>query len=231
MDTLLESKSSTQSSESPPIQIKAASDPIIHLKVDQTRLKPQTSAPSYLQSLKENNAPPFIKPGREARPQLLIGTVMNETEAVEMIAAADADSHRGWKTVFLVEKKVVGNHHLSEIKFLISFLVETIDYAAQRDFNAFKLACLLTIYIKTHLYFKWYYWLPPIAVWHYFKEIMIRHTIEDSPDGQEVFEPDECYDILTHFHTVYLSNLPLVHILAFGAYRLKLTWPYKPKSN
>lgn len=56
--------------------------------------------------------------------------------------------------------------------------METIDYAAQRDFRADKLACLMTIYIATHLYFKWYYWVSATAVWNYFKELMIRHTIE-----------------------------------------------------
>ncbi|XP_059047657.1 uncharacterized protein LOC131843077 [Achroia grisella] len=232
METLLDYQKSALISGISKIHIKAASTPIINLKDGEAPLKPHTSAPSYFQSLKENDAPPFVKPGREARPQLLINTVMSEAEAVEMIAAADADRYKGLKKYlgsFLVQKKIVANNHLSEINFLISFLIETIDYAAQRDFSAFKLACLLTIYLKTHLYFKWYYWLPPTAVWHYFKEIMIRHTIEDSPDGQEVFEPEECYDIITHFHTMYLTNLPLVHILTFGAYRLKLTWPFKPK--
>ncbi|KOB67838.1 XK-related protein, partial [Operophtera brumata] len=95
---------------------------------------------------------------------------------------------------FLVEKKIVLNYNLSEKSFLTGLLTETVDYAAQRDFSAFELACLITIYLDTHLFFKYYYWLSPAA---------------DSPDGQEVFGPEECYDILTHFHAVYLSNLPL----------------------
>lgn len=79
---------------------------------------------------------------------------------------------------FLVEKKVILNYKLSEKNFLISLVKEILDYAAQRDFSAFKLSMLITIYLATHLYFKWYYWISPVAVWLYFKEVMIRHTIE-----------------------------------------------------
>ncbi|XP_052757815.1 pre-mRNA-splicing factor CWC22 homolog [Galleria mellonella] len=234
MQTILDSKTNTKGSKGSNTAIKAASAPIVHLKHEEVPVKPQISAPSYFHSLKENDAPPFVKPEQELRPKLLIGTVMSEVEAVEMISAADADRYKGLQKylgTFLVKKNIVPNYNISETNFLISFLMETIDYAAQHDFNVSKLACLISIYIKTHLYFKSYYWLPPIALWDYFKETMIRHTVEDPPDGQEVFEPDECYDILTHFHTIYLSNLPLIHILTFGAYRLKITWPYKPKIN
>lgn len=54
-------------------------------------------------------------------------------------------------------------------------------------------------------------------------------VFQDSPDGQEIFGPEESYDILTHFHTIYMNNLPLIHIIIFCAYRLKFTWPYKKK--
>lgn len=81
---------------------------------------------------------------------------------------------------FLVEKKVTHSYNLSEKAFLVGFLMETVDYAARRDFDAAKLACLMTVYISSHMYFKWYYWLAPQMLWDYFKEIMIRHTIEAS---------------------------------------------------
>lgn len=54
-----------------------------------SELKQQVSAPSYLNSLKDNDAPPFKKPGKEAKPKLLIGTFMNKDEAIEMINAAE----------------------------------------------------------------------------------------------------------------------------------------------
>ncbi|XP_075991862.1 uncharacterized protein LOC142987171 [Anticarsia gemmatalis] len=347
--SIINSNTSTSSdlskSKTPSTKIKAASAPIVPSS-SVGEVKQQTSAPCYFHSLKENDAPPFQKPGVEPKPKLIIGSIFNEQTVVEMIAAADADKEYGLKKYLaeiLVEQKITRNHDLSEKNFLISLLRETIDYAAQRDFDAFKLSVLLTIYLDSHCYFKWYYWQSPIAVWNYFKEIMIRHTIEDrdivsadriggrridatsaagemeirprtvivrlarrslrddlingarvrrgattadlnmagaprrfyvnerltklnrllfrrardagqragwkyvwtrhgrilarrgpgdkdSPTGQEVFEPEECYDIITHFHTVYLSNLPLIHILTFGAYRLKLLWPYKPKA-
>lgn len=47
--------------------------------------------------LKENDAPPFKKPAKEARPKLLIGTIMTEDDAIEMIAAADANKAEGLK--------------------------------------------------------------------------------------------------------------------------------------
>ncbi|XP_072937290.1 uncharacterized protein [Epargyreus clarus] len=233
MQTVLESKSGIRSSESSNVSRAkgiSASAPIVPIK--QGELKTQISAPSYFYSLKENETPPFKKPEKEEKPRLLLNTLFCEEDVVEMIAAYDSDPDGGFKKCLgdiLVKKKITENYNLSEKTFLIGLVTETIDYAAQRDFSARKLACLLTLYMKTHLYFKWYYWISPIATWHYFKEILIRHTIEDSPDSQEVFEPDECYDILSHFHTVYLTNLPLVHIQTFGAHRLKLLWPFKPK--
>ncbi|XP_050550676.1 uncharacterized protein LOC118273285 [Spodoptera frugiperda] len=197
---------------------------------DEASLKPQLSAPSYLHHLRENESPPFLKPQTEPRPHILVGTIMNEDEAVAMIAAADADKENGLKKFignFLIEKNIVHNYAIGEKNFLMSLILEVIDYSAQRDFDAFRLAALITIYIDTHLYFRWYYWQSPTAVWNYFKQVMIRHTIEDTPDGEEVFRPQDCYDIITHFHSVYLANMPLIHIITFGTNRLKLIWPFK----
>ncbi|CAH3853578.1 unnamed protein product [Pieris brassicae] len=132
-----------------------------------------------------------------------------ETVLPSKSSAVDTESISG---EFLVKKNVVPNYHLSEKNFLISLIMEAIDYAAHRGFPPAKLACLMTMYLYTHIHFKWYYWISPMAVWQYFKEIMIRHTIKDSPDGQVVFEPEECYDIMSHFHTMYMTNLPLVHL-------------------
>ncbi|OWR40703.1 hypothetical protein KGM_201871 [Danaus plexippus plexippus] len=233
LETKYDSKISVDTTSSNRIHIKSKSAPTTVLtKADEDGLKHQTSAPSYLHSLKDNLAPPFLKPEKQAKPHLLLGTIVTEDDLVEIIAASDSDPIDGLRKTlgqYLVKKKLIHNYSLSEKSFLVSLLMECIDYAAQRSFSTHKLACMLTLYLASHLYFRWYYWLPPVAVWKYFKEIMIRHTIEDSPDGQEVFEPKECYDILSHFHTIYLSNLPLVHILTFGVYRLKLSWPFKPK--
>ncbi|XP_063358747.1 uncharacterized protein LOC134648195 [Cydia amplana] len=210
--------------------IMATSAPLIRDKVSEVRVKQQVSAPSYFVSLSGNAAPPFRSPGKEARPRILIGTIMSERDAVEMVAAANAPFGL-WKYIynFVVEKNITENFNLSERQFLTSLVCEVTDYAAQRDFSALKLALLITLYLDTHKYFKWYYWLSPRELWSYFFENLIRLTIENSPDGQEVFEPEESYDVLTHFHAAYVSNLPLVHIATFGATRLRLSWPFKRK--
>lgn len=96
MEPATDSNSSSDASKMHPVQIKAASAPIVPLKPDES-LKVQISAPSYLNSLRENDAPPFKKPEREPRPHLLLGTIMNEEEAIEMIAAHDADKEMGLK--------------------------------------------------------------------------------------------------------------------------------------
>lgn len=79
---------------------------------------------------------------------------------------------------FVVEKKIIGNYNLSEKAFLINLVTEIIDYSGQRNFTACKLACLITIYLSSHVYFQSYYWRSPCSVWFYFKELMIRHTTE-----------------------------------------------------
>ncbi|XP_022821092.1 uncharacterized protein LOC111352709 [Spodoptera litura] len=235
MNSTFESKSSYIAPSMPEeLKMRAASAPDLPNSSDEDEdevsLKPQLSAPSYFHHFRENESPPFLKPQLEPRPRILVGTIMNEEEAVAMVAAADADKENGLKRFignFLIEKKIVQNYAIPEKNFLISLVMEVIDYSAQRDFDAFKLAVLITIYLNSHLYFKWYYWQSPTAVWSYFKQVMIRHTVEDTPDGEEVFRAQDCYDIITHFHTVYLSNMPLIHIITFGTNRLKLIWPFK----
>lgn len=81
------------------VKMKAASDPVCSFlkKSEEMILKTKISAPSYFYSLEENDAPPFIKPSREVQPKLLLGTIMNEVEAVAMIAAFDVDQVNGLK--------------------------------------------------------------------------------------------------------------------------------------
>lgn len=55
--------------------------------------------------------------------------------------------------------------------------------------------------------------------------------MQDPPDVLEIYDPNESYNILSHFHTIYISNLPLIHILTFGVYRLKFTWPFKKPTD
>ncbi|KPI98499.1 PREDICTED: uncharacterized protein LOC106127597 [Papilio xuthus] len=227
----MESGSSEVTDHSSKNYMKVVSEPaLLHDGVEsETKLKPQISAPSYFHSLSENEAPPFMMPEEEDSPHILIDMLVTEDDVVRMIAVSQMESKSTFKKYladYLGDKNLVQNFNLSEKEFLINLLLQLIEYSAQRDFNAKKLACVLAIYLTTHLYFKRYFWTAPTAVWEYFKETLIRHTIEDSPDGCEVFAPEESYDILTHFHTLYLSNIPLIHILCFGVYRLKFTWPF-----
>lgn len=78
----------------------------------------------------------------------------------------------------LVKKNIVVSHHINEKFFLVSLLLETVGYAAQRGLCKRKLACLLSIYLSTLLYFRWYYWISPAAVWQYFRRVMVKHAIE-----------------------------------------------------
>lgn len=77
------------------VNAKAASFPAV--PTDEGKLTTQISAPSYLFSLKCSEAPPFRKPEKEARPKILVDTIMTESEAVEMIAAADFNPNFGLK--------------------------------------------------------------------------------------------------------------------------------------
>lgn len=91
--TTVDSRSGSPTSEpSVSTHIFAASAPLVPPRIsEEVQVKTQTSAPSYFFSLKENDAPPFRKPGKEAWPHILIGTIMNEADVIEMIAAADSE--------------------------------------------------------------------------------------------------------------------------------------------
>lgn len=105
METVLDSQTSqgTVSSADQTIKIKAASAPPGGLAVipkpetpsEDKLIKPQISAPSYLNSLRVDNDPPFGKPLNEPRPCIITGTIMNEAEAVAMIEAHEADKENG----------------------------------------------------------------------------------------------------------------------------------------
>lgn len=98
MDRQSDSSTSTRIPEQADkqLKIKAASAPIVPI-TSEAALKQQTSAPSYFHSLKENDAPPFLLPGLESYPMLMIREIFNEEDIVEMIANADADKEHGLK--------------------------------------------------------------------------------------------------------------------------------------
>lgn len=98
MDTILDSKTSVMSTDSSKsVKDRAASAPVILTEPSVEEIQKQISAPSYFYSLSENDAPPFIKPEKEPKPKLLIGTILNEQEVIAMIAAADGDKENGLK--------------------------------------------------------------------------------------------------------------------------------------
>lgn len=70
--------------------------------IPEVELKKQISAPSYLLSLKVNEAPPFKKPEKETSPKLLLkaDAIMTDEEAVEMVAAFDSDRENGLNKFF-----------------------------------------------------------------------------------------------------------------------------------
>lgn len=94
METVLASQTSTLATSEEADKIKAASAPIYPAPSSsaEAKLTVQISAPSYLHSLKENEAPPFKKPEREARPKLLLGTIVSESDIIEIMALASEDS-------------------------------------------------------------------------------------------------------------------------------------------
>lgn len=79
-----------------PIPEKVVSMPIEHLQ-SKEQLKEQKSAPSYLNSLTENDAPSFRKPGKEPRPAILTGSIVTEEDVVNMIATHESDPENGLK--------------------------------------------------------------------------------------------------------------------------------------
>lgn len=79
-----------------PVPEKVVSMPIGTVQ-SQEKLKEQKSAPSYLHSLTENDAPSFRKPGKEPRPAVLTGTIITEEDVVNMIATHEADPENGMR--------------------------------------------------------------------------------------------------------------------------------------
>lgn len=79
-----------------PVPEKVVSMPIEALQ-SKEKLKEQKSAPSYLHSLTDNDAPSFRKPGKEPRPAILTGSIVTEEDVVNMIANHESDPENGLK--------------------------------------------------------------------------------------------------------------------------------------
>ncbi|XP_011549896.3 uncharacterized protein LOC105381794 isoform X1 [Plutella xylostella] len=234
MNTILEVKSEQYISDTdiaPQEHIASKSAPIKTLS-DVIIIKKQVSAPSYLFSLRENQAPPFRKAGKQPRPMVLVGAILSDDDIFTMISAAKGEAElKSYLGNLVVQKGITTNDNLREKAFLVLLMQEAIQYAADRDFDAVQLSCLLNMYLTTHQEFKRGYWAQPSDVWAYFQELVICHSVEDPPDVLEIYDPNESYNILSHFHTIYISNLPLIHILTFGVYRLRFTWPFKKPTD
>lgn len=92
MNTILEVKSEQFISDTdiaPQEHIASKSAPIKTLS-DMIIIKKQVSAPSYLFSLRENQAPPFRKAGKQPRPMVLVGAILSDDDIWAMISATAA---------------------------------------------------------------------------------------------------------------------------------------------
>lgn len=97
-----------------PVPEKVVSMPVEALQSKQ-KLKEKKSAPSYLNSLADNDGPSFRKPGKEPRPAILTGSIVTEEDVVNMIAAHESDPENGLKKylssllkAYIVRKICVG---------------------------------------------------------------------------------------------------------------------------
>lgn len=79
-----------------PVPEKVVSMPIETLQSTE-KLKEQTSAPFYLHSLTDNDAPSFKKPGKEPQPSVLTRTIVTEEDVVNMIANQESEPVNGLK--------------------------------------------------------------------------------------------------------------------------------------
>lgn len=94
MECISDVRCSDRDNDSNKVQVITKSASIgLPLTTSEKLLTVQISAPSYLYSLKENQAPPFKKPGKEEKPRLLIGTIVTENDVIEMILA-DTDDEK-----------------------------------------------------------------------------------------------------------------------------------------
>ncbi|XP_039280769.1 uncharacterized protein LOC111057127 isoform X2 [Nilaparvata lugens] len=104
-------------------------------------------------------------------------------------------------------------------------------WAFKKGFNDFKASTLAYCFMSTHEYFLDSLWRNQIEVYSFFKEILIRHTIEDSPLSNHVFTIYECKDCLLYFCDTYLQVLPLLRCRLMPNMRIKLSWQDKKGVN
>lgn len=93
-----------------------------------------------------------------------------------------------------------------------------------KNIDTKKINVLLTIYSKLFQFFLLSPWKSQNDVYLFFKESLLRNTIQQPPKSGRIFSPDESKCILLHFCNNFMMILPLLRHNCFNNYRIHFTW-------
>ncbi|XP_022200262.2 uncharacterized protein LOC111057127 isoform X1 [Nilaparvata lugens] len=165
-------------------------------------------------------------PNNSRTPRLGIWKFISK-KSISKIRQSSANEARRIIASLLEEKKLDSEN----ISLTSTLILTVLIWAFKKGFNDFKASTLAYCFMSTHEYFLDSLWRNQIEVYSFFKEILIRHTIEDSPLSNHVFTIYECKDCLLYFCDTYLQVLPLLRCRLMPNMRIKLSWQDKKGVN
>lgn len=105
-----------------------------------------------------------------------------------------------------------------------SLLYSVFRWAKAKDFDSEKTIVLLTIYLKLFQFFLDSPWSSQKSIYLFFKESLLRNTIQHPPKSARIFKPDESKATLLNFCHNFLTVLPLLRLNCISNNRIHVIW-------
>ncbi|CAK9795877.1 hypothetical protein ANTQUA_LOCUS527, partial [Anthophora quadrimaculata] len=125
------------------------------------------------------------------------------------------------------EKKLL-HQIMRKSNIFTKLLWEFFKFARLHLFSGKSISACLGIVYLTHLFFLSYPWWTAQEVYHFFYKTVLLHVVlvcifvYYPPRSLEIFTVTECKLLFKLFHTIYIENLVLLHILCHPSYYFTL---------
>ncbi|KAK4880753.1 hypothetical protein RN001_008899 [Aquatica leii] len=181
----------------------------------------------YLRA-KELNADKFAAFAREFipyKPKLCMWTYMNQIDIEKLIKITSKREIR--KTI---DNKMTMEYPKGISRLLaVEMMYSVLQFCKKSKFNIKQIGTMLSIFYLTHQYFLSSFYTSPEKTFIFFKEHLLFHCLECSPDSVQLFNYSESKSIATYFCKLYLCNLPLLRLLTLPNFAFRLHFDKLPQ--
>ncbi|KAK6619365.1 hypothetical protein RUM44_003747 [Polyplax serrata] len=159
----------------------------------------------------------FEEDGPAPSPGIFLWKFLTKDESERLLDGEVLELYPDYFITFIEQK--IG----SDQTLLIVLLCDIYNYCRKHYGNdPTRLSALLGTVYYTHKYFTASLWRSASEVYYFFRESILRQSVESPPKSIEIFNPEQTKSALLYFVEMYVRNLPLVRILHLPHYKLRL---------